>query len=64
MDTPILMTDDQKRSFLKAKTEQFLAGLRKVEEETGMTIKADLFIAPNGIFPRVQIVPKEQAPKS
>ena len=59
METPILMTDEQKRSYLKTKTTEFIAGLKLLEESTGMTIQADLAFTPTGIFPRVQIVPKQ-----
>ena len=60
MPAPLELTDQQKRDFLKQKTDLFLSELKKIEESTGMTLQADLAFTPSGIFPRVRIIPVDE----
>lgn len=52
----IVLTPAQKEARHKEKVEAFKIGLRKVEEETGMTLMITLRYLPTGIFPSAQVV--------
>lgn len=53
----IELTQEQKDSYLKDKKDRFIKGMKKVEEETGMTLVPSLRITEYGIVPVVSILP-------
>jgi ribosomal protein S4 len=53
----IELTEQQKKDFVKQKEAQFREALKKVEDDTGMTIVAFLEPTPQAITARIAIVP-------
>lgn len=59
------LSPEQKASYLKEKTEKFVVAMKEAEIATGMTAIAYLHSSPQGIIPRIAVVPinmKENAP--
>jgi len=56
----IQLTEEQKASYMKDKTDRFIAGMKKVEEETGMTIVPTIKFTEFGIVPMMNILPVKE----
>ena len=53
----IELTEEQKKAYMKDKTDKFIAAMKKVEEETGMTVVPTIEFTQFGIVPRMNIMP-------
>ena len=57
MSVEIELTEEQKKAYMKDKTDKFIAAMKKVEEETGMTVVPTIEYTQFGIVPRMNIMP-------
>ena len=57
LNPPIALTEEQQKGYFTNKAEKFLAKLHEIEKETGMTIGAYLELGPNGVLPRMTVIP-------
>ncbi len=64
MSDGFVLTPEQRKARETEKRNKFIEGLKKLEEETGMTMRVSLMYTPEGIFPGARIVPKIQGQES
>jgi hypothetical protein len=53
----IELTKEQEMAYMKEKVEKFIIAMKKVEEETGMTIVPTIEFTQFGIVPRASVLP-------
>ena len=53
----IVLPPDQQKRYLAEKTEKFLKEFHELERKHGCTIGAYIDVTPNGIVPRMMVVP-------
>lgn len=58
MESPIQLTEEQKKQVFEEKSKKFIEGVKKLEDETGLMLVATLNYLPTGIQPRIQFIDK------